>query len=320
MYATPQLLDRPAVHKRWHRPLVALAMVMGLLAVLCLIGLLVDQRQITGAAAWLKPLKFALSVGIYGLTLSRLLALMPVRRRLSWWLGTIAAVFLATEMVIIVGAAIAGTTSHFNVATPFAAALWTTMAVSIVIVWVATTVVAALLWRADLGDRGRVVAIRAGLVIAIIGMGVAFLMTGPQGTQISHYQGVIGAHTVGAVDGGPGLPLVGWSTENGDLRIPHFVGMHALQLLPVAAFVLELMARRVTALRSVVIRWRILGVLILLYVALLAVLTLQALAGQSIVQPDATVTTVTVALLVGATTAIAVIVVRGRVLAQPRVS
>jgi hypothetical protein len=285
---------------------------MAILALVCIGGLALDHRVLTGAPIWAKPLKFSLSVGLYCVTLSWLLALIGRGRRMVWWLGTIAAVFLLVEMVIIVGAVIAGTTSHFNVSTPFAAGLWATMAVSIVIVWAATIVVAVLLFRAKLGDRARSFAIRSGLIVAVIGMGLAFLMTGPKGDQISNFQGIIGAHTVGIPDGGPGLPLLGWSTVAGDLRIPHFVGMHAMQVLPLVAILIELAARRVSALRSVTTRFRILVVAAVLYVSVLAVLTVQAVIGESIVRPDAVIATVTAALFLGAAAAVTILITRGR--------
>jgi hypothetical protein len=299
---------------RWHRPLLWLAGAMIVLALVAVVGLVVDPRTVTGAPLWAKPLKFALSVSIYSVTLAWLIGLLPGafagRRRLAWWAGTVAAVFLLVEMGIIVGAAAGGLTSHFNVSTPFAAVLWSVMAVSIVIVWVAAVPIAVLLLRTELGDPARALAIRSGLLIALVGMGLAFLMTGPTAAQLDDYQGIVGAHTVGVADGGAGLPLVGWSTEAGDLRIPHFVGMHALQVLPLAALLLEALAGRVRVLAGPLARRGVLRVFVGLYLGVLALVTGQALAGQSIVQPSGPVLAVAAALFVGAASAIALTLAR----------
>jgi len=279
------MLTPPAV--RWHRPLAWLAISMVGLALFCVVARFVDARELLGVNVWEKPLKFAISTAVYSITWSWLIGQLQRFRRAAWIAGTISTILLLVELVIITGTAAAGTASHFNVSTGFATTLWAVMAASISTVWVAAFVVSVILFRNPLGDRARSLAIRSGAVLALVGMGLAFLMTGPQGDQISDYRGVIGAHAVGVDDGGPGLPLLGWSTVGGDLRIPHFVGMHALQIIPLALILIELLARRVAALRDVEVRLRLVLIVTVTYVLALAVLTWQALRGQSIVQPDA---------------------------------
>lgn len=295
---------------QWHRPLLVLAAAMAVLAVFCAVAVFVDRRELLGVNVWEKPLKFAISTVIYAVTWAWLIPQLHRGKRVAWWAGTISALLLAIELAIIVGAAAVGTTSHFNVSTPFSTTLWAVMAFSITALWVLTFVVSIMLFRNPVGDRARSAAIRTGAVLALVGMGLAFLMTGPQGDQISNYQGVIGAHAVGVADGGPGLPLLGWSTVGGDLRIPHFVGMHALQAIPLFLIALELLSRRVSRLRDVGVRLRLVLIAAIAYAATIAVLTCQALRGQSIVQPDAATLTAGAAIAVLALAAAALTIAR----------
>lgn len=292
-----------------HRPLLVLAALMVAFAGASIVGLLVDDRVLVGQPIWAKPLKFSLSIAIYAVTLSWLIGLTRGRRRrVSWWAGTISAAALVVEMVIIAGAVVAGTTSHFNVSTPWATALWSVMATSIVVVWVATLVVAFALFRAPLGDAARTLAIRAGAVLALGGMAVAFLMTSPTAEQLADFRGIAGAHSVGVADGGPGIPVLGWSTVAGDLRIPHFVGMHALQALIILVMALEWAAHRVAVLGDVRVRFGLVAIAAALAAATTAIVTAQALAGESIVAPSgATAVTSVVVWGAGAAAAAAVI-------------
>src|SRR5918999_1825989 len=128
----------------WRRnpPLVALVLSMLVLAAVALLGLVVDPRIITGAPAWMKPLKFAVSIAIYGATLLWMLTFIPDRPRLvaviSW------GVFLALgiEMALIVMQVLRNTTSHFNQAKPFDAAVFSTMGNVIAGLWLLNAIVA----------------------------------------------------------------------------------------------------------------------------------------------------------------------------------
>ena len=290
-------LDLPP--SRWHRPLLVLGALLAALTVVTLIGWLVDDREVLGVNLWEKPLKFAISGTLYAVTWAWLIGHFSRWRRAAWWAGTVITVTLAIELIIITGAAIAGITSHFNVSTPLATTLWSIMATAITTLWIATFVAGIALWRNPGADPARQAAIRTGVAISLLGMGLAFLMTSPNAAQLADFQGIAGAHTVGVADGGPGLPLLGWSTVAGDLRIPHFIGMHALQALPLLALLLEFGARRVPVLRDALVRRGLVLTGAGAYLAVVGLVTMQALRGQSIVAPDA------LTLIIGATIAAA---------------
>jgi hypothetical protein len=271
---------------RWLRPLVLLAAAMVVLAAVSIAGLLLDPRELVGAPIWAKPLKFAISILIYSLTWAWLISQLRRFRRTAWWAGTVIAATLALEVVAMVVQTVRGHRSHFNDADAFDSFVWSSMGKLIMVLWLATLVAAILLWFSPPRDRARAWAIRLGSSLSLVGLGLGFLMTSPTAAQQADFQGVVGAHTVGAEDGGPGLFLLGWSTEHGDLRIPHFIGMHALQLIPLALLLIELASRRVAALRDERTRLGFVASFALGYAGIIALVTWQALRGQSIVAPD----------------------------------
>jgi hypothetical protein len=130
-----------------------------------------------------------------------------------------------------------GTTSHFNVSTPTAIAIWSIMATFISIVLFSTIFISLMIMFQKQQEFNLKLALALGSINTAIGMGLAYLMTWPTATQLANYQGIAGAHAVGVSDGGPGLPFLGWSTVAGDLRVGHFFGLHSIQ---VAAILLAL--------------------------------------------------------------------------------
>jgi hypothetical protein len=201
------------------------------------LGLWLDPRVITGAPAWLKPLKFAISTSVYCLTLAWVFGHLPEWPRLRAIVGRGTAAALVAEVVMIAGQAARGTTSHFNAATPFDQAIFIAMGSIIVAQTFLAAALAVAAWRQRFADPAMGWALRLGLAITVLGAFTGTLMTRPTEAQIAeariaHRMPIIGAHTVGAPDGGPGLPVTGWSTRHGDVRVPHFIGLHAWQALP----------------------------------------------------------------------------------------
>ena len=265
--------------------LAAVGLAMAVLLVPTAVALVVDPREILGAPAWMKPAKFAVSIAIYTLTLAWVFSYLPAwvktRRVVSW----ITAVTMVLEIVIIDLQAWRGTTSHFNVGTPLDGILFTIMGIAIFTQTLSTVAVAVALWKERFADRAMGWALRLGMTITIIGALTGGLMTRPTAPQLAearttHRLTVSGAHTVGAPDGGPGLPGVGWSVEHGDIRVAHFIGLHALQILPLLAFVFA--GRGLPEPGRTKTVWTI----AVSHFALFGLLLWQAFRGQSVTSPD----------------------------------
>jgi hypothetical protein len=203
------------------------AVAHGVLFLVALVLSQVDGRQLAGINLWIKPMKFAISIALYTATYGWIYhhAMAPggAKALVSWVIaGT-----LCYETVCIFGQAARGVGSHFNVATGFDGFVFASMGVMIVINMLAALAGTWHCWQTSptLGlTPAYLWGIRLGMLI--------FVLAGFEG-------GLMGSrlqHAVGVPDGGPGLPILNWSTEGGDLRVAHFVGMHALQALPLLGY------------------------------------------------------------------------------------
>ena len=209
---------------------------MLVVAAASLVGMLVDPRIITGAPAWLKPFKFAVSTAIYSLTLAWIFGWLSDWPRVRRVVGWTTAIVFVLEVAIIDTQAWRGTTSHFNVSTPLDAMLFFVMGGAILLQTLVSVAVAVALWRQRFTDRALGWALRFGMTLTIVGALTGPLMTRPTAAQLADARAggrmtIAGAHSVGGADGGPGVPVTGWSREHGDLRVPHFIGLHAIQAL-----------------------------------------------------------------------------------------
>ncbi|MBX2904743.1 MAG: hypothetical protein KF744_01810 [Taibaiella sp.] len=177
-----------------------------------------------GVSAWHKPFKFALSIGIYSWTMAWFCAYLPAFNVRAFSIFTVAA--LGFEIVYIALQAARGQRSHFNTGTPLYAALYSLMAIAATAVTVYTAYIGFLFFDSTISGLPHhyLLAIRWGIFIFVIFSFEGFVMGGRM------------SHTIGGDDGNHGIPILNWSRKFGDPRVAHFVGMHALQLLPFLAY------------------------------------------------------------------------------------
>jgi hypothetical protein len=273
-----------------HSLVVLVAASLALLVVTLLLPLW-DSRVVLGVSVWAKPAKFALSVAITAGTIAWFIPALPLTRGLRRSIAVVVWT-LGLELVLITTQSIRGVASHFNNTTLFDTVVFAVMGTAIGLAWLGLGHITWRALRTTFDDRARGWAIRFGMLALLLGSALGGLMPRPTAAQRESLAAgtrpiTVGAHTVGAPDGGPGLPMVGWSRTGGDLRIPHFVGIHGLQVLPLLAWGLTRRAdkrrQRPEAKQRATRLTAISGVA---YLGLVLVTLVQALRAQPLLTPD----------------------------------
>lgn len=259
------------------RTALQVALLCAVLALPSALASLLDTRALYEVNVWSKPLKFQLSFALHWLTVAWLLHQLDRAAfgltSLRWWLrvGGAAAV---VEVLYITLQAARGRASHFNFSTPEETILYyALMGGAALLMMFATLWIGWLVWRHP-RDPQRGALWFAAVVGLIWGSAITLLVTAPLAAGAIDGPG----HWVGGVRSDAlGLPLAGWSTTGGDLRVPHFFAVHLLQLLPVTAWL--------------VVRWRLprprvwVAGMLLLGVAVVLATFVQAVQGRPFWSP-----------------------------------
>lgn len=193
-------------------------------SIICLILTRYTSIQVYHVNAWYKPFKFAFSTFLFAWAMAWYCFYLPeFNIQLFNWTVII---LLGFEIFYIALQASKGQLSHYNISTPIYAALYSMMAIAATLVTIYTTYVGLLFFTNEFPTLPSyyVWAIRLAIAIFVIFSFEGFAM----GSRLNH--------SVGALNDNSNWFIVGWSKTVGDLRVSHFIGMHALQVLPLLSY------------------------------------------------------------------------------------
>ncbi|MFT5668128.1 MAG: hypothetical protein ACI9DK_002328 [Vicingaceae bacterium] len=185
-----------------------------------------SKIKVLGVNAWFKPFKFAFSTFLFSWAMGwYCFYLADFNANLFNWSII---VLLGFEILYIAIQAGKGQLSHFNISTPLYSILYSLMGLAAAIVSLYTGFVGLLFFTQSFPDLPDyyVWSIRMSIFIFVVFSFQGFLM----GSRMNH--------SVGALNNNSNWFIVGWSKTVGDLRVSHFIGMHALQVLPFVSFYL----------------------------------------------------------------------------------
>jgi hypothetical protein len=258
--------------------------ICGAMLLVTTLAFVIDERLLRGVNIWSKPVKFAASFGLHLATLLvfvRLIAENARHGRLAALALVPASVATLIEVLYVALQSARGRASHFNTETAWESFMYYQVMGGAALVLVAATIlVGALVLREARLEIGP--GLRLGAGWGAIISAVATLV-------------VAGALASGALSGaGPwvgeprtdagGLPIVGWSTQTGDLRAPHFVATHLVQAMALAGWLSDRLRLRTGV---IVLSVGVVGLALTVFTFALAVrgLPLIAARGLAIVTP-----------------------------------
>ena len=195
-----------------------------LFSILFLILTKTTTTQVYGVNAWYKPFKFAFSTLTFAWAMVWYCYYLPnFNIKIFNWSVII---LLGYEIFYIAFQASKGQLSHYNVSTPVYSALFSLMALAATAVTLYTAYIGVLFFKYDFPNLPNhyLWAIRFGIIIFVIFSFEGFAM----GSRLNH--------SVGALNDNSNWFIIGWSKTVGDLRVSHFIGMHALQVLPILTY------------------------------------------------------------------------------------
>lgn len=201
-------------------PLIATGVLYLFLSMVMLVLIQIDNAEILGVNRWVKPFKFMVSGFVFNWTITYILTFFewkPKNKKVFEW---VLAMSMLLELSIIVLQPLRMQTSHYNNGTPIDGILFAFMGIFVSIISLQTICIWLLSYSKKFkANKAQKAAVRWGLGLMVLSFVGGSAMIG------------MSQHTIGAADGGAGLPMLNWSVEAGDLRVMHFVGMHAIQLL-----------------------------------------------------------------------------------------
>lgn len=194
------------------------------LSIVLVLWIPVNTQEVLGLNSIIKPLKFSISLWVYSWTMAYIVHYYKNEKIKKRLIFLIVFVMLFEQLVITVQA-FRGTLSHFNTETTLEIILFNFMGVLIMVVTGYSLYAVIKFWKQeDSLPKTLKASIYYGTIIFVI----AGFMGGVMGAILSH--------NVGGEMGNQGLPLLNWSTKYGDIRVPHFIGIHALQIIPLFGF------------------------------------------------------------------------------------